>query len=215
MCFMKKFLFLFLLISPFLVKSQIPTYKTSFTLEVGMPPAISNEAFKGVVKPIVCLSPYLQRKVKGDFSIGFGGHFTYWQVNPFKVPISEPAKGGINSFGLFIKPSFEKFYSDVFGVDFGVKIGYSETYFNTDINTDVLGEAQKVQALHIAPTFGFVFTSEEGNSYRFVFGYNIQGFGYHPNRIGVQTISDYDITKFSNPTSYLVVGFGYTHYFKK
>lgn len=195
--------------------SQETNKKSSFTVEVAMPPVFSNESFKGVVKPIVYVSPFYQHRVKGSFALGFGVHYTYWQLNQFKVPVSEPVKGGINNLGVFIKPSFEKFYSDLFGLDFGVKVGYSQTYFNTDFNDSLSAGAQMVESLHIAPTVGFIFNNEEeGDAYRFTLGYHIQGISYNPSRLGVSTFSGYDPAKFSNPLGYLVVGFGYTHYFK-
>ena len=195
--------------------SQEESGKSSFTLEIGMPPVLGNQSFKGVVKPIVYLSPFLQRKIKNEFSLGFGFHYTYWQINEFKVPVSEPVKGGIHNLGIYLKPSYEKYYSDLFGIDFGVKIGYSQTYFKTDFNDSLYGKAQKVEGLHISPTLGFLFKDEEGDAYRFTLGYHLQGFGYSPNRIGVSTFSGYDPNKFSNLLNYIVVGFGYTHYFKR
>ena len=195
--------------------SQGNQNKSSFTFEVGMPPVFGNESFKGIVKPIVYLSPFYQRKLKGDFALGFGVHHTYWQINEFKVPVTEPVEGGIHNIGIYLKPSFEKNYSDFFGIDFCVKIGYSQTYFNTDINDSLYGGNQQVEGLHVAPTMGFVFKNEEeNNAYRFTVGYHIQGVAYSPSRLGLSTKSGYDPAKFSNPLNYLVVGFGYTHYFK-
>ena len=46
--------------------SQEESGKSSFTLEIGMPPVLGNQSFKGVVKPIVYLSPFLQRKLKNE-----------------------------------------------------------------------------------------------------------------------------------------------------
>ena len=64
------------------------------------------------------------------------------------------------------------------------------------------------------PTLGLILTADEQNSYRLNIGYCIQGYGFSPYRIGLQSNIGYETAEFNKLTQYLVVGFGYTYYFR-
>ncbi len=212
---MKKYLFgIFLLVTPILLSQDlISNDKKSFVLELGMPIAMTNKAFNNLMKPIIYFSPCYQNQIKSDFRIGFGVHYTYWQINEFRVPTDEPVKGGVHSVGAFVKPTFEKYYSTTFGIDAGIKLGYSQTFFVSDYNQNN-GGTQETEALHVAPSFSMVFPNEERGAVRFSVAYHIQGFGFSPKRIGIQSNAGFDVSSFSNPSSYMFIGFGYSIFLK-
>jgi hypothetical protein len=189
--------------------------KHTFNMEVGMPVPIANKSFKGIMKGVVSISPYYQYRLSNSLAFGTGIQYNYLQVNPTKVPPSEKAKGGMHSVGVFLKVSKEKFHNEQFATDFGVKMGYSQTYFVTDSNEKKYGKPQQVNSISIAPMLGLILSVDEFSSYRFTLGYTVQGFGFSPQRIGIATNGGYDPDNFSNPTHYLIVGFGFTHYFHK
>lgn len=189
--------------------------KHTFNVEVGMPVPIANRSFKGIMKGVISISPYYQYRLPNSLAFGAGVQYNYLQINPTKVPTAEPAKGGLHSFGAFMKVSKEKFHNEQFATDFGVKLGYSQTYFLTDYNDKKYGKPQQVSSMTIAPMLGLILSVDEFSSYRFTIGYTIQGFGFSPYRLGIATNGGYDIDNFSKPTQYLVLGFGFTHYFHK
>ena len=212
---MNKYIFgIFLFFTPNIFGQDLTSsYKKSFILELGMPIALTNKAFNNLMKPIIYFSSGYQYKLKSDFRVGGGVHYTYWQINEFRVPPDEPVKGGVHSVGAFIKPTFEKYYSNTFGIDAGVKLGYSQTFFISDYNKQN-GVSQQTDALHIAPSFSLVFPNEEKGAVRFSIAYHIQGFGFSPNRIGIQSKAGYEESSFSNPSTYIFIGFGYSFFLK-
>ena len=70
------------------------------------------------------------------------------------------------------------------------------------------------ESMLVEPTLGLILSADERSSYRFTFGYNFQGYGFRPSFIGVNTNSGWDPSGFNKLTQYLIVGFGYTHYFR-
>jgi hypothetical protein len=189
--------------------------KHTFTMEVGMPIATANPFFKGVMKSIVNLSPYYQFRFKNSFTLGAGANYSYLQVDKFKVPTAEPAKGGVHTIGGFVKVGHEKFHNEQFATDFGVKIGYNKTYFNTDFNDSIYGKAQTVNSVSVTPMLGLILSVDEFSSYRFTIGYAFNGFGFSPQRLGIQTNAGYNVSEYSKPSQCLIIGFGFTHYFSK
>lgn len=192
----------------------------SFSIELGLPQPLYNKAFR-VMKGVVAIAPYYQYRLSNSLAFGAGVNFHYFQINKFKMPDSQQAKGGMYSGGAFFKVSHEKFHTDQFATDFGVKVGYSQSYFVTDYNESKIGGPVIVGSATVQPMLGLILAVDEFTSYRFTFGYTIQGFGYSPQRLGVTTNSSYlnggtfDVSTYTKPTQYFIFGFGFTHYFSK
>ena len=210
---MKNFLKIVLFLSVFNTAFGQIEPRHTFTIELGMPVPMANSVFKGMMKSIVSVSPYYQFRLKNSIAFGAGINYTYLQIDKFKVPTSEPASGGLQSGGVFLKLSHEKFHTEQFATDLGVKVGYSQTYFNTNYNDSLYGKALKVNSISITPTLGLILSVDEFSSYRFTLGYAFQGYGFSPQRLGIKTNAGYDPSQFSKLTQYLIFGFGFTHYF--
>jgi hypothetical protein len=189
--------------------------KHTFTMEIGMPIPVSNQVFKGIMKSIVSISPYYQYRMKNSLTFGAGVNYTYLQIDKFKVPTAEPAKGGVQSGSFFLKVGHEKFHNEQFATDLGVKVGYTQTYFTTNYNDSIYGKPLQVNSITITPTLGLILSVDEFSSYRLTLGYAINGYGFSPQRLGIHTNAGYDPSKFSKLTQCFIVGFGYTHYFSK
>lgn len=186
--------------------------KHTFNLELGLPNGFANKPFKNIMQGLVNVSPYYQYAFKKQLILGAGLRYSYFAINEFKVP--EPVYGGMHSAGVFAKVGWEKFHTDRFATDISVKLGYTQNYFDTDRN-DTLGlNPVQVNSTYVEPSVGLILTADEFTSYRLVVGYGFQGFGYRPSMIGLETFGGYDPEEFSQVTSFLIVSFGFTYYFK-
>lgn len=193
-------------------KAQQIVPKSSFNIELGLPSAMGNKAFRTIMQGLVNVGTYYQRALPNSLAFGIGARYTFFEVNQFKTP--EALDGGLHSVGGFVKVSREKFHSDRFGTDMGVKVGYTKNFISTDLNKKMGQNPQSFEATYIEPCIGLILTSDEFTSYRLHIGYAFQGFGFNPTRLGTLMDGGYDASSFGKPTNYLVVGFGYTHYFK-
>ena len=187
--------------------------KHTFNVEVGLPNGFSNPAFKSIMQGLVNLSAYYQFDFKNHLTVGAGIRYSYFTINEFKVP--SPVYGGVHVAGGFVKMGWQKFLSDRFATDIGFKVGYNQQFFDTDRN-DTLGvNPLKVDCIYTEPSLGLILTADEQNSYRFFASYGFSGFGFKPSMIGLETFGGYDPVDFNKVTGVLIIGFGYTHYFKK
>lgn len=186
--------------------------KHSFNLEVALPNSMTNEAFQDNLQGLVNVAPFYQYALKNGIAFGLGVRYGYYTVNEFRVP--QPVSGGLHMASAFIKTGWEKFHNERFGTDLSVKVGYTQNYFLTDRN-DTLGiNPQQVDTWYIEPTVGFILTADEVTSYRLFLGYGFQGFKYHPSQLGLTAVGGYTPKELNKTTSYLLVGFGFTYYFR-
>lgn len=207
------FLFLALAADLTSVNSQSIEPKHTLNVELGLPNGFSNPAFKSIMQGLVSLAPYYQFDFSNHLTIGGGVRYSYFAVNEFKVP--SPVYGGMHSVGGFVKLGWQKFLSDRFATDIGLKVGYMQQYFDTDRNDSLGVNPLNVNCFYIEPALGLILTADEQNSYRFFASYGWSGFGFKPSMIGLETFGGYDPSEFDKLTGFLIIGFGYTHYFKK
>lgn len=195
--------------------AQKITPKYTFNVELGLPIAIANEPFDAVMQGLVGVSSYGQYTTLFHLNIGIGARYSLFTINQFKVPV--PLNGSVHTGAGFIKIGYDKFLTDRFAIDFGVKVGYSIN--SADVKElDVDGKQiarynNKKDAVLIEPNLGLILSADEKNSYRFFLGYNIVGYGFSPDFIGLESNSGWDPTGYNKLTQFLLVGFGYTYYF--
>lgn len=193
--------------------AQSITPKYSFNVELCLPVAMSNKPFNDFMQGLVGVSTYGQYSFPFHLNLGAGVRYSYFTINEFSVP--SPVFGGVHSGTAFFKVGYDKFHNDRFATDFSLKTGYSHTFFDTDLNKD-----EGVNPIDVGSTFAefttaLILTANEKSSYRWIIGYGMQGFGFSPQLIGLETNGGYDPANFKRVTTYLVVGFGYTYYFGK
>ena len=203
-------IFAFILFSNY-GKSQSIDPDDSFTIELGLPNSFTNQPFKDIMQGLVCVSPYYQYAFKSGFALGAGGHYSYFAVNEFSLPSA--VYGGMHTLAGFLKLSHEKFWGERFGTDLGVKFGYAHTMVKTDVLSAQGMLLHVIQSTYIEPVVGLILSSDESNSYRLTIGYPFYGFGFKPWTIGLDSELGYESTEFGRISSFLTIGFGYTHYF--
>ena len=102
-----------LCLAPFLAKAQVFERKHTFNIELGLPNAFSNKAFKNIMQGLVSVAPYYQLALKNNFIAGAGLRYSYFAINEFKVPTA--VSGGVHSGGILLKAGWEKFQNKGFG----------------------------------------------------------------------------------------------------
>lgn len=210
---MTKYLLIFLIsLSVFKPEAQVIDPKHTFNIELGLPNGFVNKPFKNIMQGLVNVAPYYQYKINKQFAVGLGVRYSYFAINEFKVP--KPTYGGMHTGGIFIKAAWEKFHTDHFATEVGVKFGYTQTYFVTDRNDSIGVNPRQVNSTYVEPCISLILTADERSSYRLVVSYAFQGFCFRPDLLGLETLGGYDESEFSKGTSFLIVGFGYTYYFK-
>ena len=192
--------------------AQVIEPKHTFNVELGLPNGFTNEPFKNIMQGLVNFSTYYQYDFKNHLTAGAGIRYGYFAINEFKVP--KPVYGGMHSTGAFLKVGWEKFINDRFAIDLGVKVGYSQHFFDTDRNDSAGLNPIQLNSVYIDPTLGLILTADEVSSYRLFISYASYGFGFKPSMIGLETFGGYDPAQFNKVTGFLIVGFGYTFYFK-
>ena len=187
--------------------------KHSFTLELGLPNTFTNKAFREIMQGLVHVSPYYQFAFKNGIALGVGGRYSYFAINEFRVP--SKVFGGNHSFGGFVKIGHEKFYSELFAIDAGVKIGYAQNLFYSDLLRSREIDLISKSSIYIEPIIGFVLASSESDTYRFSIGYSFFNNSFKPWDIGYEEGNEigYTSKELSPISSFLTVGFGYTHHF--
>ena len=208
----KYIVILFFSLAPFMSEAQVINPKHTFNIELGLPNGFVNKPFKNIMQGLVNVAPYYQYKFKKEIVVGIGIRYSYFAINEFKV--SEPTYGGMHSGGVFLKVGWEKFHTDHFATEIGFKFGYTQNYFVSDRNDSLGLNPRIVNSTYLEPSLGLILTADEQSSYRFMVSYAFQGFGFRPDLIGLQTLGGYDPKDFNKVTSFLIVGFGYTYYFK-
>lgn len=209
---MKYFGIFLLSMSISMANAQLVTPKHTFNVELLLPNGMGNKPFSSVFHGLVNCSPYYQYALPNSLAFGVGLKYTYFDLNEFKTP--EPIYGGMHTAGAFVKISMEKFHSDRFGTDIGVKVGYSMNYMSTDLNKAKGHNPVTFDAGFVEPTIGLILSADEFTSYRLTIGYTIMGYGFKPYQLGTDLDGGWDHSEYSKPTHYLLIGFGFTYYFK-
>lgn len=193
------------------VFSQAIDPDDSFTIELGLPNSFVNKPFMSIMQGLVAVSPMYQYTLKNHLSLGVGLHYTYFAVNEFRVP--SKVYGGMHTVAGFLKLGHEKFWTDKFGTDFGVKFGYGQTIISTDALKEDGIFYKRLNAPYLEPIIGLILASDVASAFRFTVGYAFYGFSYRPWLIGVDSNLGYSDNELKKLSSFLTVGFGYTHYF--
>ncbi|MDX2362795.1 MAG: hypothetical protein QNK23_18440 [Crocinitomicaceae bacterium] len=189
--------------------------KFTFNVELGLPVSLFNEPFDDIMQGLVNTSIYGQYSFPFHFHIGMGVRYTLWNINEFAV--NNAPHGVMHTGGAFLKLGWDKFHSDRFATDFGVKFGYTKNFFETEVSpvgAEKFRHHFDIDAFLIEPTIGLILLANEQNSYRWSLGWAIQTFGFKPQMTGIPTDAGYEPSEFDKITQYLIVGFGYTYYFK-
>lgn len=187
--------------------------KHTFNVDLGLPNAAGNKPFRRIMQGLLNVGTSYQFALPNSLAFGVGLRYSYFNVNQFKV--KDSIHGGLHSLGAYFKVGREKFHTERFGTDMGVKFGYTHNLFTTDFNRKNGVNPQVTSGIYLEPNIGLVLSADEQTSYRLNIGYAFHGFGFNPKTtLGSTQNEGYDPAEFNKITHYLIIGFGFTYYFK-
>lgn len=211
---MKKLIVLisFMIGASYATNAQSITPKWTYNVELTLPVAMGNVPYDDIMQGLINGSMYGQYSFPFHFNVGLGAKYTYLTINEFSVP--EPRFGGVHSAYGFLKLGYDKFHNDRFATDYGLKLGYGNNYFYSYLESSTDRLNVEVPSSIVEGTVAFILSADERNSYRWVIGYGFQGYNFQLSHIGIAGNEGYTESEINRPTNYLIVGFGYTYYFK-
>lgn len=210
---MKRVLTLVILLFATIGFAQKIEPKFTINVELGLPNATVNEVYKDVMQGLGTAAIYGQYSFPFHLNIGLGGRYSFFTVNEFSVP--DELYGQIHSTGGFVKIGYDKFHTERFATDFGVKIGYGQNTIITDVNKNTGIGIVNVNSSFVEPGIGLILSVDPLNSFRLYLGYNMMGYGFRPQLLGLTSNENWDPNDYDKLTQAIVIGFGYTYYLNK
>ncbi|MFM7663921.1 MAG: hypothetical protein ACKO68_05290 [Bacteroidota bacterium] len=204
-------LFSLLVFTPKVVAQERMDIDDSFVIELGLPNAFVNAPFKNIMQGLVYVSPMYQYTLKSGISFGAGVHYSYFNVNQFRI--NQKVYGGMHNGAAFLKLGFEKFWTPTFATDIAVKAGLAQSAFSTDTLKKLGYTYQARISSYFEPNIGICLASDVNASFRLTLGYAFYGFGFRPMNLGINSDLGYSSSELNKISSYLIVGFGYSRYF--
>jgi len=201
-------IFIALLNLPF-AYSQIGNDKLNVTIEAALPSGRANAAYRNYLNGLVSVQPKLQYKFAKAWYGAVGLRYSYYTVSEYKVP--KKTNGGENTFGGYVEAGWNKWVGERIGLEIGVKTGVSQHIFTTGLTKET--GIQYVTAMFVQPTISFILASDEAVAYRWIIGYNIDGYDFKPYHIGQTSNGGYQPADFNKPSQSFLVGFAFSYYF--
>ncbi len=183
----------------------------SFVIELGLPNGFINAPFKNIMQGLVYVSPMYQYTLKSGISFGAGVHYSYFNVNQFRI--NQDVYGGMHNGAAFLKLGYERFWTPSFATDISLKAGLVQSAFTTDTLKKLGFTYQARISSYLEPNIGICLASDVNASFRLTLGYAFYGFGFRPSNLGIDSDLGYSASEFNKISSFLVVGFGYSRYF--
>lgn len=183
----------------------------SFVIELGLPNGFMNAPFKNIMQGLVYVSPMYQYTLKSGLSFGAGVHYSYFNVNQFRI--NQDVYGGMHNGAAFLKLGYERFWTPSLATDISLKAGLVQSAFTTDTLKKLGFTYQARISSYLEPNIGICLASDVNASFRLTLGYAFYGFGFRPSNLGIASDLGYSASEFNKVSSFLVVGFGYSRYF--
>jgi hypothetical protein len=183
----------------------------SFVIELGLPNGFINTPFKNIMQGLVYVSPMYQYTLKSGLSFGAGVHYSYFNVNQFRI--NQDVYGGMHNSAAFLKLGYERFWTPSLATDISLKVGLVQSAFTTDTLKKLGFTYQARISSYLEPNIGICLASDVNASFRLTLGYAFYGFGFRPSNLGINSDLGYSASEFNKISSFLVVGFGYSRYF--
>lgn len=186
----------------------------SLRVELGLPAVLevsTNKAFRDLMQGLVNVSVGYQRTFENTLSIGFGGRYVLFNVNEFRNNFD--LSGQLHFIGGYGRVGVERYFGNL-GIDYGVKLGYAFNISDMNICRDLHGEPSITEGGFIEPNFSMQYVVNESNAFTlFNVAYAFHSMRFQPKTVCVDNFPGLGESAVRNRTTYLTIGFGYTHFF--
>lgn len=209
------FLSFFALVTNSNIKAQVdydPEY--SLRVELGLPAILeiaSNKAFRDLMQGLVNLSVGYQRTLDNKLAFAVGARYVLFNVNEFRNNFD--LAGQLHFVGAYGRVGYEKFYGNL-GVDFGLKWGYGFNISDMNICQELNGRPSITEGGFVEPNFSMQYLVNDRNAFTlFNIAFAFHSMRFQPQTVCVDNFPGLGESDLSGRTSYLTLGFGYTHFF--
>ncbi len=202
-------LLFFCLLSLELVMAQPDNNKWNITGELMLPSCRANPKFRSYMNGLLNVHPKLQYHFGKGFYAAFGPKYMYYQVSEFKLPTK--MTGGCHVFGGDVEVGYTSWQTERFAIEYGFKWGIANHQFRTSV-TKATGIIPSVNSAYYEPTVSFILRSDEAVAYRWIIGYNIDGYDFRNELIGLDADGGLE-DRYHKASQSILVGFAMSFYF--
>lgn len=191
---------------------------SSLRVEMGLPAPIevaTNQPFRDFMHGLLNLSVGYQYNFENGLTVGAGSRYALFNVNEFRNTFQ--MSGTLHFAGVHGRLGYEKYWGSL-GVDMGIKGGYNLELSNINFCIDELGRAKQTYGLYVEPNISLSIVVGENENNAFTLGnlaYTFHDMRFDPAFVCHDNFPGQNPDTYSNITSYLTFGFGYTYYFGK
>lgn len=189
-------------------QSQPSTNKWNITGELGLLSARANPKFRSYMNGLINAHPKLQYNFKNNMYVAFGPKYMYFQVSEFKVPVK--MTGGAHVYGGDVELGYTSWRSERFAIEGGFRFGVAHHQFVTS-ETRKTG-IPSLNSAYYEPTVSFILRSDEAVAYRWMVGYNIDGYDFRNELIGLNANGGLE-ERYHKASQSLIIGFAISYYF--
>jgi len=216
---MKKSALLYLFfVTAFPVSAQdIVSMKHALKVEIGLPSAQTNKAFKEFIQGVAYAHINYQYRFLGNeklspiFGLGLSGN--YLDVANYKIVGLN--QGGLLSWGGNGKLGLEVIHDENIIVDYHVKTGY---FFMESMNKQTpenISYRSRFQHLFVEPGVNFTLMLDDRQGVSFNISYTIRNMVFSNESVLVSELPGFAGQPFTGRTGHINFGFGYTLYLQK
>lgn len=196
---------------------EFASMKHGLKIELGLPIAQTNPAFKEFIQGVVYTHINYQFRFLGNdkFSpiAGIGISSNYLDVANYKIVGLN--QGGLFSYGGNLKLGAEIIHDDNKVVDYHVKLGYFLMDSKNKQGLTDIPFSNKFQHFFIEPGVNFTLMIDEYQGFSFNVSYTFRDMKFNEHHLMISELPGYANANLRGITGHLNFGFGYTLYLNK
>ncbi len=208
---------LFLTLSSGVYTQDFVSMKHALKVELGLPSAQTNEAFKEFIQGVAYSHVSYQYRMRGNakwspvFGLGISGN--YFDVANYKiVGINQ---GGLLSYGGHGKLGLEIIHDENKIVDYHVKFGYFRMESMNKQTPDNISYRATFEHIFVEPSVNFTLMLDERQGVSFNVGYTFRDMKFKNYHLMINELPGFVGAPLNGITGNINFGFGYTLYLQK
>jgi hypothetical protein len=188
--------------------------KGSLSVDIGIPTAERNIAFRSVLEGLFNGGITYQYNVYKGLTVGAGANYSFFSNNQFALN-KTIGKGGLHIPAVALKVGYEKFSNDRFSYSFSTKLGYASMVSINDSTKINLGKPFVKTSFFIEPQLELLLTTEKNdpNAFSLMLGYAIFFQEYNAEFMAREKFVGFSEKSSEGLTRFFSLGFGYRYYF--